>query len=43
MTDVGTLEAGKWADFLVLRGDPLQSVSNLRLLERVYIAGNRVR
>jgi imidazolonepropionase-like amidohydrolase len=43
MTDVGTLEPGKWADLLVLRGDPLQELQNLRLLDRVYIAGNRVR
>ena len=39
---VGTLEANKWADFVVLNGDPLADVSNVRKIEDVYIAGNRV-
>jgi imidazolonepropionase-like amidohydrolase len=43
LREVGTLEAGKWADFLVLRGDPLQNIAATRDLERVYIAGNLVR
>ena len=43
LTDVGTLEAGKWADFLVLRRDPLAGIEGTRALEAVYIAGNRVR
>jgi imidazolonepropionase-like amidohydrolase len=43
LRDVGTLEAGKWADFLVLRRDPLAGIEGTRALEAVYIAGNRVR
>lgn len=39
---VGTLEAGNWADFLVLRKDPLQDIRATRSLERVYIAGSEV-
>lgn len=40
--DVGRLEAGKRADFLVLGGDPLQDIQASRRLERVYIGGQRV-
>lgn len=39
---VGTLEAGMWADFLVLRQDPLVDIQATRTLERVYIAGGEV-
>ena len=41
-TDVGTLESGKWADFVVLDADPLADISNMRTIDAVYIAGNRV-
>jgi len=41
--DVGTLEAGKWADFVVLRADPLAQIEGTRAIDRVYVAGNRVR
>jgi imidazolonepropionase-like amidohydrolase len=40
--DVGTLEAGKWADFIVLDADPLANISNVRKIQSVWIAGNRV-
>jgi imidazolonepropionase-like amidohydrolase len=40
---VGTLTAGKWADFLVLSANPLDDIANTRKLESVYIAGQRVR
>jgi imidazolonepropionase-like amidohydrolase len=40
--DVGTLVPGKWADFLVLGANPLQSVQATKTLERVFIAGNEV-
>jgi imidazolonepropionase-like amidohydrolase len=40
--DVGTLEPGKWADFLVLGQDPLQDIRATRTLERVYVAGQEV-
>jgi imidazolonepropionase-like amidohydrolase len=43
LPEVGTLEPGRWADFLVLRGDPLQRIEATRNLERVYIGGNLVR
>lgn len=41
--DVGTLEPGKWADFLVLGADPLADVAATKSLERVYVAGVEVR
>jgi len=40
--DLGTLEPGKWADFVVLREDPLEDIRNMRTIEEVRIAGNRV-
>ncbi|MEE2710527.1 MAG: amidohydrolase family protein [Gemmatimonadota bacterium] len=40
--DIGTLESGKWADFLVLEEDPLLDISNTRSIETVWIAGNKV-
>lgn len=42
LEEVGTLEAGKWADFIVLADDPLEDMANTRTLESVWIAGNRV-
>jgi len=41
-TQVGTLEANKWADFVVLDADPLGDISNVKRINAVYIAGNRV-
>src|SRR5688500_1549739 len=40
--DLGTLEPGKWADFVVLDADPLANVSNVRRISSVWIAGNKV-
>lgn len=40
--DLGTLEAGKWADMVVLNADPLRNIRNTRSINAVYIAGNRV-
>ncbi len=40
--DLGTLETGKWADFVVLDADPLVNISNTKRINAVYIAGNRV-
>ena len=42
LDDVGTLEAGRWADFVVFADDPLADIRNTRSLESVWIAGNRV-
>jgi imidazolonepropionase-like amidohydrolase len=40
--DLGTLEAKRWADFVVLNADPLANISNTRQIADVYIAGNKV-
>lgn len=40
--DLGTLEPGKWADFVVLDASPLSNISNVRRISSVWIAGNRV-
>ena len=40
--DLGSLLAGKWADFLVLGANPLDDIANTKTLETVYIAGNVV-
>ncbi len=42
LEDVGTLEPGKWADFIVLIDNPLENIKNTRSIESVWIAGNRV-
>jgi imidazolonepropionase-like amidohydrolase len=43
LEDVGTLEPGKWADFVVLYRNPLEDITYSRTIESVWIAGNRVR
>jgi len=40
--DLGSLEAGKWADFLVLGANPLDDIANTKPLETVDVAGNVV-
>jgi len=40
--EVGTLEANKWADFVVLDADPLADISNVKKISGVFVAGNRV-
>ena len=42
LNDVGTLDANKWADFVVLDADPLANISNTRKISAVYVAGNAV-
>jgi imidazolonepropionase-like amidohydrolase len=40
--DLGTIESGKWADFLVLEASPLARISNIRRQHSVWIGGQRV-
>ena len=40
--NLGTLEKGKWADLIVLGGDPLADIKNSRQIDAVYIAGNKI-
>ena len=40
--ELGTLEPGKWADFVVLDGNPLADIANVRRISSVWVAGNRV-
>ena len=42
LDELGTLEAGKRADFVVVTANPLDDITNTRTIESVWIAGNRV-
>ena len=42
LEDVGTLEAGKLADFVVTTANPLDDITNTRTIESVWISGNEV-
>ena len=37
----GTLQAGKYADFVALEGDPLENLEHLQQVKAVYLGGNR--
>ena len=39
----GTLEKGKWADFVVLNANPLEDIRNTRKIDSVWIGGVEVR
>jgi imidazolonepropionase-like amidohydrolase len=42
MPDVGTIEMGKSADFLVLDANPLENIANTRRISTVYLRGAAV-
>ena len=39
LSNIGTLQPGAHADFVIVSGDPLASIRNLRSIEAVWIAG----
>jgi len=43
VTNVGTLEKGRWADLVVLDKNPLDDIRNTRTISSVWIAGNQVK
>lgn len=40
--DVGSLQPGYWADFLILSANPLEDINLTRTLEQVWIAGKQI-
>jgi imidazolonepropionase-like amidohydrolase len=39
LSDTGTLEPGKSADFIVLDADPMEDITNTRRIAAVYLRG----
>jgi len=42
LKNVGTLQAGNWADLVVLRANPLDNIRNTRAIDSVWIAGAKL-
>jgi imidazolonepropionase-like amidohydrolase len=40
--DIGTIEAGKRADLLLLRADPLKSIAAYDAIEMIFLEGNPI-
>jgi len=43
LDDIGTLEPGKWADFIVLDEDPTRDITYTQTIDQAYVAGQPVR
>ena len=41
-TDVGRVEQGRWADLVVLDGNPLEDIRNTKKIRAVYVGGHDV-
>ena len=40
--DLGTIQPGKWADLIVVDGDPLTDITALTRIRTVYLAGRAI-